>query len=191
MSLYCFWLKSVGLMPLARRNSLYATLNAWPIDCAISCACRKGSIWGKPLSRKAIPADNSKEVTGDYCKYVKLERKLEKNDNTYILWFKDIADHSVLALPIAGRVRRFRELLWWGLRHAPPCHQNYNAADVCDVGDGPQGTVHHCFLWRTKVMTIMSENKLCLCTRGRQHTNLRGTDLCVSIQYFDSFSGDK
>lgn len=40
-------------------------------------------------------------------------------------------------------------------------------------------------------MTIMIQNKLCLCTRRRQHTNLRATDLCVSIQYFDSFSGDK
>lgn len=40
MSLYSFWLRSSGLMPLALRNSWYATLNAWPIDWAISWACR-------------------------------------------------------------------------------------------------------------------------------------------------------
>lgn len=38
-SLYSFWLRSSGLIPFALRNSWYATLKAWPIDCAISCAC--------------------------------------------------------------------------------------------------------------------------------------------------------
>lgn len=38
-SLYSFWLRSSGLMPLALRNSWYATLNACPMDCAISWAC--------------------------------------------------------------------------------------------------------------------------------------------------------
>lgn len=37
-SLYSFWLRSSGLMPLALRNSWYATLNACPMDCAISWA---------------------------------------------------------------------------------------------------------------------------------------------------------
>lgn len=37
-SLYSFWLRSSGLIPLALRNSWYATLNACPMDCAMSWA---------------------------------------------------------------------------------------------------------------------------------------------------------
>lgn len=37
-SLYSFWLRSSGLIPLALRNSWYATLKACPMDCAISWA---------------------------------------------------------------------------------------------------------------------------------------------------------
>lgn len=40
-SLYSLWLRSSGSMPLALKNSWYATLKAWPMDWAISWAWQR------------------------------------------------------------------------------------------------------------------------------------------------------
>lgn len=69
---------------------------------------------------------------------------------TYILWFKDVADHFVLLLSLLGTRSGFNAVLGGGSGHAAPRHQHHDVADVGDVGDGAQCMVHHGFLHRAR-----------------------------------------
>lgn len=74
---------------------------------------------------------------------------------TYILWFKDVADHFVLLLALLGAGGGFDAVLGGGAGHAAPRHQHHDVADVGDVGDGAQRVVHHGFLHTARTNTAV------------------------------------
>lgn len=54
-----------------------------------------------------------------------------------------MADHLVLSFSILGWVRSLHVLLRVGTGHPSAGHQHDNVPNVCDVGNGPQGVIHH------------------------------------------------
>lgn len=166
----------------------------------MSCACGNGSVWGKTTQQKGYPSWQQQGCDGDHNGLTdhrkqnthkkKTRVESERWKKAYILWLKNIADHPVLAFPFAGRVRRFWEVVRRGLRHSSPGHQNHNTANVSDVRDGTQGTVHHCLLRGAEAITIITTdviyvNRFTMTTSQRReaestHTQHEDWLTCVS-----------
>lgn len=75
---------------------------------------------------------------------------------TYLIALEHVADHLRRLLDVGSVI---------GGQDSPPGHQDHQVTDVSDVGDGPQGMVHH-YLLATKP-------KLTTCTRMKWVHNQR------------------